>query len=107
MFADTICDKEHKVISVSDHPKLMTADSVMVCVSQRPSDLILTGTPGLERDDRGFAKVNFDGSTTLEGVFASGDVVRGAKTVVEAAATSKRVAFAMDNYLKEKYLNRA
>lgn len=82
----------------------MRADSVMICVSQRPSNLILTQTEGLEINERGLAKINADGSTSREGVFASGDVVRGAKTVVEAAETSKRVAAAMDEYLRKKYL---
>ena len=101
MFADTECDENHRVIYTSDKPELMKADTVMICVSQRPSNLILTQTEGLEINDRGLAKINEDGSTTRDGLFASGDVVRGAKTVVEAAETSKRVAFAMDNYLKQ------
>ena len=100
MFADTKCDETHKVIYTSDKPELMEADSVMICVSQRPSNLILTQTKGLEVNERGLAKIDTDGSTAREGVFASGDVVRGAKTVVEAVETSKRVAMAMDEYLK-------
>lgn len=100
MFADTVCDENHRVISTSDKPELMKADTVMICVSQRPSNLILTQTEGPEINERGLAKINEDGSTSRPGLFASGDVVRGAKTVVEAAETSKRVAFAMDNYLK-------
>ncbi len=100
LFADTVCDENHRVISTSDKIELMKADTVMICVSQRPSNLILTQTEGLEINERGLAKINEDGSTSRPGLFASGDVVRGAKTVVEAAETSKRVAFAMDNYLK-------
>lgn len=101
LFADTVCDGEHRVVSVSDKPELMEADTVMICISQRPSNLILTQTKGLEVNERGLAKINEDGSTSRPGLFASGDVVRGAKTVVEAAETSKRVAFAMDAYLKK------
>lgn len=100
LFVDTVCDENHRVISTSDKTELMKADTVMICVSQRPSNLILTQTEGLEINERGLAKINEDGSTSRLGLFASGDVVRGAKTVVEAAETSKRVAFAMDNYLK-------
>ncbi len=104
IFADTECDENHRVIRTSDSTELMRADSVMICVSQRPSNLILTQTEGLEINERGLAKINADGSTSREGVFASGDVVRGAKTVVEAAETSKRVAATMDEYLRKKYL---
>lgn len=100
IFAETICDENHNVKEVTDKRELIKADSVMICISQRPSNLILTQTKGLEINDRGLAKINEDGSTSRPGVFASGDVVRGAKTVVEAAETSKRVAFAMDAYLK-------
>ena len=100
MFADTVCDENHKVISTSDKPELMKADSVMICVSQRPSKLILSDTYGLETNERGLAKISENGETTRAGLFASGDVVRGAKTVVEAAETSKRVAMAMHAYLQ-------
>ena len=79
----------------------MKADSVMICISQRPSNLILTQTKGLEINERGLARINEDGSTSREGLFASGDVVKGAKTVVEASETSKRVAFAMHEYLQK------
>ena len=84
----------------SETTSLMEADSVMICISQRPSNLILTQTEGLEINERGLAKINPDGSTTRKGLFAAGDVVRGAKTVVEAVDTAKRVAAAMDAYLK-------
>lgn len=100
MFAETVCDDNHRVISTSDTPVLEKADSVMICVSQRPSNLILTQTEGLEINERGLAKISENGETTRPGLFASGDVVRGAKTVVEAVETSKRVAEAMDKYLK-------
>ncbi len=100
MFVDTVCDEQHRIISTSDTPTLMQADSVMICISQRPSNMILTQTKGLEINERGLAKIAENGETTREGVFASGDVVKGAKTVVEAAEQSKRVAYAMHGYLQ-------
>lgn len=100
IFKDTVCDGDGRIISVSETTSLMKADSVMICISQRPSNLILTQTEGLETNERGLAKINPDGSTTRAGLFAAGDVVRGAKTVVEAVDTAKRVASAMDAYLK-------
>lgn len=101
LFADTVCDENHRVISVSDKPELMRADSVMICISQHPSILILTQTEGLELNERGLVEIDENGATSRPGLFAAGDVVRGAKTVVEAAETAKRVAFAMDNYLQQ------
>ena len=47
----------------------------------------------------GLLESDADGRTTREGVFASGDVVTGARTVVEAVAFSKRVAVAIDDYI--------
>jgi glutamate synthase (NADPH/NADH) small chain len=43
----------------------------------------------------------------MEGVFASGDVVTGAKTVVAAVAVSKQIADNMDAYMQERYGNKA
>ncbi|MCD8373276.1 MAG: NAD(P)-dependent oxidoreductase [Clostridia bacterium] len=100
MFKDTVCDENHKVISYGDEATLMPCDTVMICISQKPSNLILTQTEGLEINERGLAKIDENGVTTRAGLFASGDVVKGAKTVVEAVETSKRVAKAMDEYLK-------
>lgn len=100
IFADTVCDENHRVIFTSQESKLYRADTVMICVSQRPSNMILTTTEGLETNERGLAKISENGETTRAGVFASGDVVKGAKTVVEAVETSKRVAYAMHEYLQ-------
>ena len=78
----------------------MQADSVIIAVSQKPSNVILTETEGLELTERGLAKIDENGMTTRPGLFASGDVVKGAKTVVEAVEQAKRVALSMDAYLK-------
>lgn len=99
-FKDTVCDENHKVISMSETAELMTSDSVIIAVSQKPSNLILTDTEGLELTDRGLAKTDGNGMTTIPGLFASGDVVKGAKTVVEAVEQAKRVTLSMDAYLK-------
>ncbi len=99
-FRDTVCDENHEMVSQSETATLMPADSVIICISQRPSNLILTQTEGLEINGRGLAEINDDGSTTRKGLFASGDVIRGARTVVEAVETSMRVVEGMDKYLK-------
>ena len=48
-------------------------------------------------------QTNEKGETTMEGIFASGDVVTGAKTVVEAVKYSKMIADVMDEYVKKKH----
>ncbi|MDR1976213.1 MAG: NAD(P)-dependent oxidoreductase [Campylobacteraceae bacterium] len=74
------------------------ADSILVAVSQAPRDLIVKNNRGIEVKDNGLIVTDDSGRTTKEGVFASGDVVTGARTVVEAVSFSKRVANAMEEY---------
>ena len=74
--------------------------SVIVAVSQGPLDRIVSTTTGLATTDRGLLATDGEGHTTRPGVFASGDVVSGARTVVEAVKYAKEVAWAMDEYLQ-------
>ena len=80
---------------------MVKADSTIVSISQQPKDKLVNTTKGLKANERGLLVTNEDGETTWEGIFASGDVVRGAKTVVEAVAYSKHVADAMDEYMQK------
>jgi glutamate synthase (NADPH/NADH) small chain len=75
------------------------ADSVLIAISQNPCDIIVNNNKGITANERGLLVVDEDGHTTRPGVFASGDVVTGARTVVEAVAFSKRVAEAMEEYI--------
>jgi glutamate synthase (NADPH/NADH) small chain len=78
------------------------ADSVLIAVSQNPMDLIVENNEGISTTRHGLLVTDECGRTTRDGVFASGDVVTGAKTVVEAAAFSKRAAMAIEKYFDEK-----
>ena len=75
------------------------SDSVIIAVSQGPRNVIVSKTNGLEVNGRGLLVADETGHTTRQGVFASGDVVLGARTVVEAVADSKKVAEAMHEYM--------
>ena len=86
---------------VTDSRKLYHSDSIIIAIGQGPKDKIVNSTKGIEVDNRGLVVTNECGSTSRMGVFASGDVVKGAKTVVEAVKYSKRVADAMDVYMKD------
>lgn len=89
-----------KVIEESE--KVIECDDVIIAVSQNPKNNIVANTTKLETNKQGLLLVDENGNTTREGVFASGDVVTGAKTVVEAVAHAKIVADAIDNYCEEK-----
>ena len=103
LFAESVSDENHRVKEVTSRTTFIEGDTVFICASQRPSRLLLTDTEGLELDENGFVKVDEYGQTSLPGVFAAGDVVRGAKTVAEAVKISKRVAEGINIYLKGKY----
>ena len=78
------------------------ADSIIVAVSQGPRNNIVSKTKDISTNTKGLVVTDDCGHTTKEGVFASGDVVTGANTVVEAVKYSKRVANAIDNYIRRK-----
>lgn len=82
--------------------KLFPSDSVIISVSNGPRDIIVSSTTGIEIDNKGLVSTDSSGRTTREGVFASGDVVTGAKTVVAAVKLSKEVALAIDEYVNKK-----
>ena len=81
---------------------LVPADSVIIAISQVPQDRIVTREKDLKLNEKGNLATDSKGETSLPGVFASGDVVTGAKTVVAAVAVSKQIAEDMDRYMKSK-----
>ena len=82
--------------------QLFKADSVIVAISQGPRAVIVSSTSGIQVKENGLIATDECGRTTYDGIFASGDVVTGAKTVVEAVRVSRRVADAMDEYVRTK-----
>lgn len=103
MLADTeiIIDENNNEIvrPIPGTEKLYECDSVIVAISQGPRAVIVSSTKGIEVNERGLVKTDEIGRTSRKGVFASGDVVTGAKTVVEAVRISKIVANAIDDYI--------
>lgn len=87
---------------VENSEQFYEADSVIIAVGQGPRANIVSTTKGIDVNTRGLLATDENGQTSREGVFASGDVVTGAKTVVEAVRLSKKVADVIDNYVKSK-----
>lgn len=102
-----ICDVEWtedgKLVKKEETARLVPADSIIISISQGPQDRIVNRDKELQVDERGLLKTDANGETTMPGIFASGDVVTGAKTVVEAVKYSKIIADAMDEYVKTHY----
>lgn len=83
---------------LEDEEEFFECDSTIIAVSQAPKNNIVSHTESLETNKWGLLVTDEQGHTTREGVFGSGDVVTGAKTVVEAVANAKIVANAIEEY---------
>lgn len=80
--------------------RFIPADSIIIAISQVPQDRIISKEKNLKLNEKGNLATNETGQTSLPGVFASGDVVTGAKTVVAAVAVSKQIAEDMDKFMQ-------
>ena len=100
VFQKVLFDEEGNRTGVDETPIQVHADSTIVSVSQGPKDKLVNTTEGLKASANGLLVTNQFGETTHPGIFAAGDVVLGAKTVVEATAYAKVVADAMDQYMQ-------
>ncbi len=78
-------------------------DTVIIAIGTGPNPIIAHTTPGLETTKRGnIAADEETGKTSKEGVFAGGDIVTGAATVILAMGAGRKAAAAIDEYLKNK-----
>ena len=101
---DVIEHEDGTLEPVPDSAKLYPADSTIISISQGPKSVLVKTTEGLKANQRGLLVADEYGRTTRPGIFASGDAVAGARTVVEAVAHSKLVAEAMDAYMQGREL---
>ena len=74
-------------------------DNLIIAIGQSPNPIIKKSTPNLKVDDWGRIIVN-DYQTSISGVFAGGDIVTGAATVILAMGAGKDAAIRMDKYIK-------
>ncbi len=82
---------------------IIDTDTVIMAIGTSPNPLIRTTTPGLEANQHGCIIVKDEGGlTSREGVYAGGDAVTGAATVILAMGAGKSAAAAIDSYLKKK-----
>lgn len=89
-------------VNIDGEEGLFECDSIIISVSQSPRNNIVSNTKRLETNRWGLLLADEFGHTTRDGVFASGDVVTGAKTVVEATAHAKIVAEEIEKYINSK-----
>ena len=80
----------------------LDVDTVVISIGTSPNPLIKSTTKGLEVNARGGIIVNEDGLTSRESVYAGGDAVTGAATVISAMGAGKTAARAIDEHLSAK-----
>jgi len=100
ILADSAEDEEGRIVPQPGTEKLYPCDSVIIAVSQEAESNLVRSTKGIDTERSGLLTVDEEGRTSRPGVFAAGDAVNGARTVVEAVANGKRVAEAMHAYMQ-------
>lgn len=80
----------------------LTIETAIIAIGNQPHPLVPRSTPGLSVTRWGTIQADEDGATSREGVFAGGDIVTGAATVISAMGAGRRAAAAIDAYLREK-----
>ena len=86
-------------VEIKDSEFVIDVDTVIMSIGTSPNPLIKSTTDGLEVNQRGGIIVNEDGLTSREAVYAGGDAVTGAATVISAMGAGKTAAKAIDEYL--------
>ncbi len=90
-------------VPVPDSEFIMDVDCVIMSIGTSPNPLIKSTTEGLDVNRRGGIIVEEEtGKTTREGVYAGGDAVTGAATVILAMGAGKTAAKAIDEYIRNK-----
>jgi len=93
-------DGRRRVSEMAGSNFVLECDTVIVAIGNNPNTLVEEGTSGLETNRRNCLIVQEDSlRTTRDGVYAGGDVVTGAATVILAMGAGKKAAAAMDRYI--------
>ncbi|MBR1590287.1 MAG: NADPH-dependent glutamate synthase [Acidaminococcaceae bacterium] len=88
-------------VAVKDSNHILEVDEVIMAIGQGPNPLIHQTTPDLEVNKRGNIVADENGATSMPGVYAGGDIVTGAATVISAMGAGKKAAAAIDEYLQK------
>ena len=87
-------------IEGSEHD--IECDAVIVALGNGSNPLMVKTTPGLNADSKGHITVNEGAMTSIDGVWAGGDIVLGAATVILAMGEGRKAARGINEYLAKK-----
>ena len=88
-------------VAIPDSEFVLEVDTVIMSIGTSPNPLIKSTTEGLEVNRRGGIIINEDGLTSRKGVYAGGDAVTGAATVISAMGAGKTAARAIHEALSK------
>ena len=89
-------------VAIKGSEYVLDVDMVVMAIGQGPNPLLKQTTHDLETNKRDNIVADENGATSIPGVFAGGDIVTGAATVISAMGAGKKAAQAIDEYLKNK-----
>jgi glutamate synthase (NADPH) small chain len=88
-------------IEIKGSEFVIDCDLVVEAIGTRANPLLTATTPQLTTNKWGYIEAAEDGATSMPGVYAGGDIIRGSATVILAMGDGKKSAAAMDKYLRE------
>lgn len=87
---------------IPDSNFILDIDTVIVAIGQNPNPLLVKATPELKVNSDGTIVVDDNFRTSIDGVFAGGDITTGADTVISAMGAGKRAAREINKYIQNK-----
>jgi glutamate synthase (NADPH/NADH) small chain len=87
-------------VAIKDSNFVLDVDTIILAIGQNPNPLLRRLTPGLKTSDHGTIIVDDNMMTSIKGVFAGGDIITGADTVIAAMGAGKKAAASIDSYIK-------
>ncbi len=99
---ETDVSGRRKPVEIKGSEFIMDVDTVIMAIGTSPNPLIISTTKGIKIDKKKCIVADEIGQTSREGIFAGGDAVTGAATVILAMGAGKNAAKAIDKYLKNK-----
>ncbi len=95
-------DRPHPV-PIKGSEFTMKLDTVICAIGQGPNPLLPKTLPELKLNEKGNIAVDKNRMTSIEGVFAGGDIVTGAATVISAMGAGKKAAAAINTWLRKNF----
>lgn len=89
-------------VEIAGSEFVLPVDTIIVAIGQKPNPIIAKTTPELKTTERGVLELNAEGKTTLAGVYAGGDIIRGGATVLLAMKDGIEAAGRINKYLEGK-----